>query len=109
MLEKLDEIVRKELRTDMWNTNATACMQDLFTSYHTILTRHGLKWIIIENQKVAIQHVLSAIKPASQKDRLENHLGFAKHDLKKDFTGFLSHAVRLAEAFQIVDAGKPIE
>lgn len=104
-LEKLDGIVSRELRTNMRNTNAAARMQDLFTNYHTILVRNGLKWIIKDNQKVAVYHVLSAIRPNSLKERLESDLAFSHHDLRKDFLGFLKHAIRLAEAFQIVDSG----
>lgn len=104
-LEKLDEIVSRELRTNMRNTNASARMQDLFASYHTILVRNGLKWILEDNQKVAVYHVLGAIRPNSLRERLESDLSFSQHELKKDFKGFLRHAIRLAEAFQIVDAG----
>lgn len=104
-LDKLDEIVGRELRTNMRNTNALARMQDLFSSYHTILARNGLKWIIDDNQKVAVHHVLCAIRPQSLRERLESDLSFSHHHLKKDFTGFLKHSIRLAEAFQIVDSG----
>lgn len=106
-MESLDVIVERELRTDMKNTNATARMQDLFTNYHTILSRNGLKWIIKENQKIAVQHVLSAVRPVSLRDRLSSYLSFSHHNLRKDLTGFLKHSVRLAEAFQLVDCGPP--
>lgn len=106
-LDMLDDIVKRELRTNMKNNNATARMQDLFSSYITILGRHGLKWIVTDNQKIAVQHVLSAIRPVSLKDRLESDLSFSHHPLKKDFKGFLKHSIRLAEAFQIVDSGPP--
>lgn len=42
-LEALDSIVKFELRTNMKNSTATACMQDLFRNCHTILSRNGLK------------------------------------------------------------------
>lgn len=41
------------------------------------------------------------------KERQKSDLSFSKHTLKKDFKGFMAHAVKLAEAFQLVDAGWP--
>lgn len=35
-LKKLDKIVREELRINMKTFDAKACLQDLFTNYHTI-------------------------------------------------------------------------
>lgn len=102
-LKKLDKIVAEELRMNMWNTDATARMQDLFSQYHTILRRNGLKWIINENQKIAVGQVLSAIQPLVLRDRLTSDLLFSHHHLKKDFPGFMKHSIELAKAFQLVD------
>lgn len=104
-LDKLDEIVSPEVRTNTNYNNSSAHMQDLFANYHTILSRNGLKWIITDNQKVAVQHGLSAISPASLGDRLQSDLAFSYHPLRKYFKVFLKHAVKLAEAFQLVDSG----
>lgn len=99
-------MVEKKLRTNMNKNSATARMHDLFSGYHTIPSRHDLKWIIKENQKVAVQHVLSAVRPMVLKEHLESDLSFSHHELKKDFNKFLAHDIKLAEAFQLVDAGK---
>lgn len=106
-LHSLDDIVKKELRTDMSDSNAKSRMRNLFVSYRAILKRHGVAWLLEDNQKVAVDHVLSAIRPTSVKERLESDLEFAKYELKKNFQGFMKHAIRVAEAFQIVDNGKP--
>lgn len=82
-LDKLDEMKKSELCTNMKKSNATARMQDLFSSYMTTLSCHGLKWIITENQNISVQNVLSAIRPALLKDRLESGLSFSHHLLKK--------------------------
>ena len=105
-MTSLDEIVARELRMNMDNRNARSRMQQLFVQYHALLTTHGLTWIVTENQKLAVSHVLSAIKPVSLKERLEADLSFSHHDLKNDFKSFLSHAVKLSEPFQLVDAGR---
>lgn len=104
-LEGLDDIISKELVMNMANKNARSRMEGLFISYHTILARQGLSWIIKDNQKLAVAHVLSAIRPQVLKERLEADLSFSQHALKKDFNKFLKHAVRLSEAFQLVDVG----
>lgn len=101
MLDMLDKIVQVELRTNMKNSNAKACMQYLFTIYHIIIYRNGLTWIMKDNQKVAGTHVvLSAIQPPPQKERLEADLSFSQHALRQDFTCFLAHAIKIAEGFQ---------
>ena len=105
-LSSLDEIVSRELRMNMSNRNARSRMQQLFVQYHTLLSTHGLIWIVTDNQKLAVGHVLSAVKPTALKERLESDLGFSQHQLKKDFKAFMAHAVKLSEAFQLVDSGR---
>lgn len=106
-LDKLDEALKAELSTNMKNSNATAYMQDLFSSYITILSRYGLRWIITEYEKVAVQHAISTVWPILLKNRLKSDLFFSYHPLKKDFHGILKHAIRLAEAFRNVDPSLP--
>lgn len=103
----LDEIVRKDLRMNMHDANATSRIESVFVGYHQILRRNGLSWIVKDNQKVAVSHVLSAIRPLSLRTRLESDLELSHHELKKNFKGFMKHAIRLSEAFQLVDIGKP--
>lgn len=62
-------------------SNAKARMQDVFSSYHTILRRNALTCIVMDNQKIAFAHVLSAIQPPTLIDRLESGLTFSHHAL----------------------------
>ena len=105
-LSTLDELVAKELSMDIANRSATSRMKSLFIQYHSLLAKQGLSWIISDNQKLAVSHVLSAIRPNYLKERLESDLNFSHYNLKKDFNEFLLHAVKVSEAFQIVDAGR---
>lgn len=89
----------------MRNRNATARMQDLFTSYHTLLVRNGLEWLMKGNPKVAVNYVLSAVKPETLHDRLSSDLSLSHHDLRKDFLGILKHAIKPVVAFQFVGTG----
>ena len=91
---------------DIANRSATSRMKSLFIQYHSLLAKQGLSWIISDNQKLAVSHVLSAIGPNYLKERLESDLNFSHYNLKKDFNGFLLHVVKVSKAFQIVDAGR---
>ena len=104
-LETLDEIVDINLRMNKKDKNSKSRMESLFVSYHSLLRRNGLSWLIEPNPKVAVYHVLSAIKPKILHDRLSSDLQFSKHSLKKDFKDFMKHAVHVSEAFQRVDSG----
>ena len=70
-----------------------------------ILAKNGLTWFLEKNQKLAVSHVLSAVKPQTLKDRLESDLEFSHHQLKKDFKSFLDHSLKLSDAFQLLDPG----
>lgn len=50
-------------------------------------------------------HVRSAIPPESLRSRLECDLKLSHYQLRKDFRGFMAHAVKLSEAFQLVENG----
>ena len=104
-LEALDDIFERELKMDMKDTNTRSRIETLFVSYHSILRHNGIVWLLDANQKVAVGHVLSAIRPKTLKDRLESDLEFAHHKLKKDFKNFMAHSIKVSEAFQIVDSG----
>lgn len=59
--------------------------------------------------KTAVYHVLSAVRPVSLPNRLQSDLEFLHQELRKDFQQFMSHAVKLSEAFQLMDNGKSRE
>lgn len=99
----LDKIAQSKPRTNMKNTNAKARMQDIFSSCNKILPRNGLDWIVKDNQTVTVAKVLFVIRAQTLKDRLESDISYLQHSLRKDFTDFLAHAIKLAEAFKLVD------
>lgn len=106
-LETLDKLVSKNLRTNMADTNAKSRIENLFVAYHSVLRRHGLSWILEDSPKIAVYHVLSGIRPQNLQNRLQSDLDFSHHELRKDFKTFMAHAVKLSEAWQLVDNGKP--
>lgn len=89
---------------NMENRNTLSQMQNLLVDFHSFLSKHVFTWIITENQKKAISHVLSVIKPRTLRDRLDSDFAFPRYQLRKDFKKFLNHIFTLSEAFQIVYA-----
>lgn len=107
-MNTLDEIVNKELDTSVFDRSCKSHTRNLFASYHTILCGHGIGWILEENQNIALNHVLLAIRPKSLCQLLYSDPAFAYHDLRKDFTGFMDHSINISEAAQRVHNWKPI-
>ena len=68
-LATLDKIVERKLHMNMSDSSAKSRMQSLFVSYTTLLRRHGLAWVLESNQKVAVYHVLSAVRPLDLRNR----------------------------------------
>lgn len=104
-LDMLDSIIGKELCMVMTDKSAKARMESLFVSYLSILRRNGLAWVPKVCPKVAVNNVLSAVKPGNLQESLQSDLRFAHQDLRKDFKSFMQHAVKLSIAFEIVDIG----
>ena len=98
-------LVSLELIMKMANRDAEAHMEGLFVSYHSLFSNHAVVWIISDNQKLSVNHVMSSIKPKYLKERLEADLDFSHHMLKKYFNGFRKHAVELSKDFALLDAG----
>lgn len=90
---------------DISEKNARSRIDALFASCITLLRRNALSWVTQANQKVATDHVLSAIWPKSLRERLESDLGLAYVDLKAEFNSFMKYALTGSEAFQVVDVG----
>ncbi len=57
-------------------------------------------------KKVAVHYILDAIRPEHLQSRLREDLNFSHYHLKKKFKGFMAHAIKLAEAFQLVNSGR---
>lgn len=90
---------------DMKNKNASSRMRNLFIDYRNLLCFNSLAWLLEDNQRISVQHVLSAMKPSKLRSRLESDLAFSQHHLKKNFNAFFKHAQNLSDAFQLVDSG----
>lgn len=91
----------------MTDKDARSRIKNLFVSYRSLLSCNGLTWLNQGNEKIAVHYVISEIRTESLRVRLETDLELSHYDLRKDFKGFMSHAIKLSEAFQLVDIGAP--
>lgn len=78
-------------------------MISLFVDYTALVKRHGAPWILDTNDKVAVKHVLSAVRPISLRTRIKSDLEFTKHKLRKELKGVMAHAVRISKAFELLE------
>lgn len=104
-LSGLEVIVRRELCMDMKNLDASSRMRTLFIDYHTLLSQHGLSWVIDSLGKIAVQHVFSVVRFAKLRSRLELNLSVSNAEIKKEFKRFFKHSRKIAHAFALVDCG----
>lgn len=86
-LPSFDALVKKNMRMDILNSDALSRMKNLFLDYQKLLRKHGLIWMVEEEQeKVPVKHVISEIRPEKLRTRLESDISFTHHPLKKNFT-----------------------
>lgn len=97
----LEQLVSKKLKMDMSVKSADERIKLLFLSYTSVLRRHGLKWVLESNQKLSVQHVVSAVKPTPLRQRFEADLDFAYSHLRKDLKPFMSQALEVSKAFEM--------
>lgn len=72
----------------MTDTDMKSRMENQFVSYKSLLCKHGLSWITMDNKKAAFQHVLTAIRLASLRSPLGSDLEHAHTKLCKELERF---------------------
>lgn len=97
-------MLRKQLKMNMKDRSDKSRMQTLFTNHVSILRRNGLTWPLESNERVAVTHVLTAIRAKSLQSCLQSDLDFAHHHLRKK-KAFLVHSIKISEAFEILESG----
>jgi hypothetical protein len=69
----------------------------LFADYTSLLRVHGLSWVIAEHPKVAVGHLVAALRPAQLQRWIREDLEFSYEPLAKDFLNFMKHTMARAE------------
>lgn len=77
-----------ELRMKMSVKARKGRLKVIIMEYCSLFRTNGIKWVIEKTSKLAIRHVLSAVRPMQLCSRVEQDLAFAYHHLKADFDGF---------------------
>ena len=96
---QVQAIVDRSLRINMSEKDTEQRIIMLFADYRGILRNHGLAWIVDENPKTAVNHIVDALKPSILKKRIKDDLTFGHIALRKDFLGFMRHVIRRAEHY----------
>lgn len=87
-ISNLDKLVEDTLHFNIKNSDARCSVEKLFISYHSLLRRNGLFWLIKENEKIAVFYILSAFRPESLRTSLESDLELSHYTLRKDLRDF---------------------
>lgn len=94
MTNTLEKLVKDELHIYMTKKEAPSRTESLFVSYKLHLCRHGLAWLTKDNEKVAVYHVLSAIRPELLHTILKYNFHLLHYKLSKEFKGFIPYAIK---------------
>jgi hypothetical protein len=82
---QVQAIVDLSLRINMSEKDTEQRIIMLFADYRGILRNHALTWIVDENPKTAVNHIVAALKPSILKIRMKDDLTFGHIDLRKHF------------------------
>jgi hypothetical protein len=96
---QVQSIVTKNLRINMLEKDVEQRIIMLFVDYSSLMRTNGLSWVIEQNPKVSIGHIVGVLKPIALQKRLHDDLEFSHAELKKDFLGFLEHVIARAKIY----------
>lgn len=77
--DQLDKLLDNELQIDMKDLNARSCFETLFVLYRSLMRHQGLSKITKDNEKIAVFHVLSAIRPEPLRLRPKSDLALSHY------------------------------
>lgn len=93
--------VKRNVKLDANEPDARLRILMLSASYLELCEKRG--WNFIEtSQKAAIKHIISVLRPAGLKQRMQDALELEKADLKHDYFGFMDFLAEKAEIFEEV-------
>jgi hypothetical protein len=96
---QISAIITRSLRTNMAEKDTEQRIIMLFADYQSLLRANGLSWIVKDNPKLAVDHIMEVIKPFALKKRLRDDLDLAHVGLENDFLGFMRHVICRAEFY----------
>lgn len=57
---------------DMGDSKSASRIKNLFISYHNLIRRQGIAWLLEDNEEISVQNVLSAIEQTKLGERLDS-------------------------------------
>lgn len=84
----LDKLIEDQLCIGLIDKDAHSRVESLFVSYQLLLHRNDLAWLTVDNDRIPIHHVFSAIRPVSLCTSLELDLELSHYNLRKNLKGF---------------------
>jgi hypothetical protein len=93
-------IVEKNRRMNMAEKYVEQRVVTLFADYMSLLRTNGLAWLTKENPKVAIEHIIEALRPKQLLKRVGEDLSLSHRSLSKDFLSFMDHVIARAECYR---------
>lgn len=106
-IETLEKLGEEKFCIDVPDKDARSRIETIFTSFRLLDRQHGLSWLTNDHKKTAVFHVLSAIRPELLCTHLEFEIELSHYDLSKEIKELMEHAIKLSEAFQLVENGAP--
>jgi hypothetical protein len=95
-LEGLESAVKKGLKMSVEILDINSKILKLFSDHRAILKKHGCIDFLEEYPKLAVNHIVQALKPDVLKKRIEAELSFEKKFLCKDYRKFFTYVVEIA-------------
>jgi len=97
-VDELDSAVKKKLFMKMKEPDASMRVMNVFTDYLELLSERKMDSFVEENPKLAILHIVSALRPLALKEKIENDLVLHKQILAKDWHKFYAYVTEKAVA-----------
>jgi RNase H-like domain found in reverse transcriptase/Reverse transcriptase (RNA-dependent DNA polymerase)/Integrase core domain/Integrase zinc binding domain len=96
---QVQSIISKSLRINMAEGDREQRIIMLFADYRSLLRLHGMAWLVNDNTKVAVTHIVDALKPSTLSKRVKDDLNFGHAHLNGDFLLFMQHCIVRAEQY----------
>jgi len=105
-ISTLDRHIKRKLRMNMNNDSDESRMFNLFINHYILLEKMGCEWVITDAPRVAVKHIIFAVRPIGLRDIIKSDLRLAHSKLKDDYAGFRDHCLELARTCRFIENKK---
>jgi len=90
-VEELNTAVKKKVFMKLKEPDPTMRVMNVFTDYLMLLSERKMDSFVDENPKLAIQHIVTALRPLALQEKIHNDLILYKQTLAKDWHKFYAY------------------